>query len=274
MLGALGLLLTIGATSLVGRLSRRRQDAEALAAENAHLYAEQRSVAQTLQHSLLAEAFPEIGGLEFAARYIAGVEGIDVGGDWYDVVRLDHGNILMVVGDVSGRGLEAATMMASLRYSARAYAADGHSPATILAKLSMLANIARDGHFATVLCAALDVASGRVRVANAGHPAPLLIGPTGAEFIQTDIGVPVGVGGEPTYAEVTFTFPRGSTLLLYTDGAIERRREPLDAGLQRLEDVSSRAQGSLEEVLDAIVSGVLADGAEDDTAMLGVRWRS
>ncbi|MDQ1511512.1 MAG: hypothetical protein QOG50_3356, partial [Actinomycetota bacterium] len=274
MLGALGLLLTIGATSLVGRLSRRRQDAEALAAENAHLYAEQRSVAQTLQHSLLAEAFPEIGGLEFAARYIAGVEGIDVGGDWYDVVRLDHGNILMVVGDVSGRGLEAATMMASLRYSARAYAADGHSPATILAKLSMLANIARDGHFATVLCAALDVASGRVRVANAGHPAPLLIGPTGAEFIQTNIGVPVGVGGEPTYAEVTFTFPRGSTLLLYTDGAIERRREPLDAGLQRLKDVSSRAQGSLEEVLDAIVSGVLADGAEDDTAMLGVRWRS
>lgn len=274
MLGALGLVLTLGAISLVGRLSQRRRDAEALAAENAHLYAEQRSVAQTLQHSLLAEAFPEIGGLEFGARYVAGVEGIDVGGDWYDVVRLDHGNILMVVGDVSGRGLEAATMMASLRYSARAYGAEGHSPATILTKLSMLASVGRDGHFATVLCASLDVASGRVRVANAGHPTPLLIGPTGAELVQTDIGVPVGVRGEPTYSEVTFMFPRGSTLLLYTDGAIERRGEPLDAGLQRLKDVSSRAQGSLEEFLDTIVSGVLTDGAEDDTAMLGVRWRS
>jgi len=274
MLGVLGLLLTFGAMLLVGRLSRRRQDAESLAAENAHLYAQQRSVAQTLQHSLLAEAFPEIGGLEFGARYVAGVEGIDVGGDWYDVVRLDHGNILMVVGDVSGRGLEAATMMAALRYAARAYGAEGHSPATILTKLSMLASVARDGHFATVLCATLDVASGRVRVANAGHPVPLLIGPGGAELVQTNIGVPVGLGGEPTYSEVTFMFPRGSTLLLYTDGAIERRREPLDAGVQRLMDVSSRAQGSLDEVLDAIVSGVLADGAEDDTALLGVRWRS
>ena len=165
-------------------------------------------------------------------------------------------------------------MMASLRYSARAYAVEGHSPATILTKLSVLASVARDGHFATVLCASLDVASGRVRVANAGHPAPLLIGPTGAELVQTDIGVPVGVRGEPTYSEVTFMFPRGSTLLLYTDGAIERRGERLDVGLQRLKDVSSRAQGSLEEFLDTIVSGVLTDGAEDDTAMLGVRWRS
>jgi serine phosphatase RsbU (regulator of sigma subunit) len=274
MLGALGLLLTFGAVLLVGRLSRRRQDAEGLAAENAQLYAEQRSVAQTLQHSLLAEAFPEIGGLEFGARYVAGVEGIDVGGDWYDVVRLDHGNILMVVGDVSGRGLEAATMMASLRYSARAYGAEGHSPGTLLTKLSALASVARDGHFATVVCAVLDVSSGRVTVANAGHPVPLLSTPTGGEFIQTPIGVPVGIGGTPTYSEVEFTFPRGSTLLLYTDGAIERRGERLDVGMQRLQDVSSRATGSLDEFLDTIVNGVLAEGADDDTAMLGVRWRS
>jgi serine phosphatase RsbU (regulator of sigma subunit) len=268
------LVLTLGASSLVGRLSRRRRDAEGLAAENAQLYAEQRSVAQTLQHSLLAEAFPEIGGLEFGARYVAGVEGIDVGGDWYDVVRLDHGNILMVVGDVSGRGLDAATMMASLRYSARAYGAEGHSPGTILTKLSALASVARDGHFATVLCAVLDVASGRVTVANAGHPVPLLSTPTGGEFVATPIGVPVGVGGTPTYSEVEFTFPRGSTLLLYTDGAIERRGERLDVGMQRLKDVSTRAKGSLDEVLDTIVNGVLADGADDDTAMLGVRWQS
>jgi hypothetical protein len=170
ILGAFGLLLTLGAAMLVERLTRRRMDAEGLAIENARLYAEQRSVAQTLQHSLLAEAFPEIEGLEFAARYVAGVEGIDIGGDWYDVVRLDSGNILIVVGDVSGRGLEAATMMASLRYAARAYAVEGHSPALILTKLAALVSVARDEHFATVLCGLLNVADGRVTVANAGHP--------------------------------------------------------------------------------------------------------
>jgi serine phosphatase RsbU (regulator of sigma subunit) len=273
LIGLLGVALTLGAATLVGRLTRRRQQAEVLATENARLYAEQRSVAQTLQHSLLAEAFPEIGGLEFGARYVAGVEGIDIGGDWYDVVRLDHGNILIVVGDVSGRGLEAATMMAALRYSARAYAVDGHSPATILTKLSGLASVARDGHFATVLCGLLDVGTGRVTVANAGHPAPLLTTPTGAEFIETIIGVPVGVGRGTSYSEVEFAFPRGSTLLLYTDGAVERRGERLDVGLQRLLDASSGVDGTLEEFLDAIVSGVLMDGAVDDTALLGIRWR-
>jgi serine phosphatase RsbU (regulator of sigma subunit) len=273
LIGLLGLVLTFGAATLVGRLTRRRQQAEGLATENARLYAEQRSVAQTLQHSLLAEAFPEIGGLEFGARYVAGVEGIDIGGDWYDVVRLDHGNILIVVGDVSGRGLEAATMMAALRYSARAYAVDGHSPATILTKLSGLASVARDGHFATVLCGLLDVSSGRVTVANAGHPAPLLTTPTGAEFVETIIGVPVGVGRGTSYSEVEFAFPRGSTLLLYTDGAVERRGERLDVGLQRLLAASSGVSGTLDEFLDAIVSGVLMDGAVDDTALLAIRWR-
>jgi serine phosphatase RsbU (regulator of sigma subunit) len=271
-LGLLGLALTLGAATLVGRLSRRRRDAEELASENAHLYAQQRSVAQTLQHSLLAEAFPEVGGLEFGARYVAGVEGIDIGGDWYDVVRVEPGKVLLLVGDVSGRGLEAATMMASLRYAARAYAVEGHSPAAILTKLSALASVARDGHFATVLCASLDIATGRVTVANAGHPVPLLVTETAAEVVENDIGVPVGVGGAPTYSEVEFAFPRGSTLLLYTDGAIERRGERLDVGVQRLRDVSRGVDGSLEVFLDRIVSGVLADGAADDTAMLGVRW--
>ncbi len=274
MLGVLGLLLTFGAASLVERLTRRRLDAERLAGENARLYAQQRSVAQTLQHSLLAEAFPQIDNLECAARYIAGVAGIDIGGDWYDVVRLERGNILFVVGDVSGRGLEAATMMAALRYGARAYAAEGHAPNMILSRLSGLVSVARDGHFATVLCGLLDVASSRLTVANAGHPQPLLITPTGAEFVATDIGVPVGVDAGTPYAQVEVSFPPGSTLLLYTDGAIERRGEPLDVGLQRLKDLSVGADGPLDEFLSRIVDGVTAAGTEDDTALLAVRWQN
>ena len=119
ILAIIGGLLTASAAALVARLSLRRRDAESLAAENARLYSRQRSVAQTLQHSLLMETFPPVDGLDFAARYIAGVDGIDIGGDWYDVVDLENGTVLLVVGDVSGRGLEAATTMASLRYAAR-----------------------------------------------------------------------------------------------------------------------------------------------------------
>lgn len=273
MLALLGVVITAGAGLLVSRLTSRRTDAEALALENARLYAQQRTVAQTLQHSLLAEAFPQIGGLEFAASYVAGVEGIDIGGDWYDVVRLDGGNILLVVGDVSGRGLEAATMMASLRYAARAYAAENHPPGVILSKLSALVSIARDGHFATVLCGMLDVANGRIRVANAGHPEPLLIGASGAEFIATSVGVPVGVHVDDPYPEVEFAFSRGSTLLLYTDGAIERRGEHLDIGLQRLKDVSLGAVGTLDAILTQVAEGVVGAQAEDDTALLGIRWK-
>jgi serine phosphatase RsbU (regulator of sigma subunit) len=273
MLGLLGLVLTLGAASLVARLTRRRKDAEVLAGENAQLYAQQRTVAQTLQHSLLAEAFPEIGGLEFAARYVAGEEGIDIGGDWYDVVRLEQGNILLVVGDVSGRGLEAATMMASLRYSARAYAVEGYSPSVILSKLSGLFNISREGHFATVLCGLLDVSHGRLTLANAGHPEPLLITAAGAEFVATRIGVPVGVRSAAPYEEVEVPFPRDATLLLYTDGAVERRREPLDVGQQRLKNASVGPAGSLDELLAKIAHDVIADTAEDDTALLGIRWQ-
>jgi serine phosphatase RsbU (regulator of sigma subunit) len=273
ILGLGGLVLTLGAASLVERLTRRRIDAEGLAVENARLYAQQRSVAQTLQHSLLAEAFPEIEGLAFAARYVAGVEGIDIGGDWYDIVRLESGNILLVVGDVSGRGLEAATMMAALRFAARAYAVEGHAPAAILSRLSALVSVARDEHFATVLCGLLDVATGRVALANAGHPVPLLVSPGGAEYVATDIGVPVGVSTSAPYTEVTVTFPRDATLLLYTDGAIERRGEHLDVGLQRLADVSMRASGPLDDFLDQVIAGVIRDNAEDDAALLGIRWQ-
>ena len=131
------------------RLVRRRTHAEFLAEQNARLFSEQRSVAQTLQHSLLPEQLPDFDGLELAVRYVPGVDGVEIGGDWYDVIGRDNGDIIFVVGDVSGRGLRAATVMASLRYAIRAYAAQGDDPAIILAKLAKLIDIVRDGHFAT-----------------------------------------------------------------------------------------------------------------------------
>ncbi len=152
LLVAIGVLVSLSAAVLVERLIRQRERAQALArelevsaAENARLLADQRTVAYTLQHSLLPEHLPEVPGLDLAVRYVAGVEGVDIGGDWYDVLPLDDGKLLFVIGDVSGRGLRAATVMASLRYAIHAYAADGDAPDVILTKLSNLLDVERDG---------------------------------------------------------------------------------------------------------------------------------
>jgi serine phosphatase RsbU (regulator of sigma subunit) len=273
-LAALGLLITAAAVWLIERLTRRRRQAEALAEENGRLYANQRSVAQTLQHSLLADVLPEVAGLEIAARYVAGVEGIDIGGDWYDVIPFDDSRVLVVVGDVSGRGLHAATMMAALRYSMRAYAAQRSSPAEILRALSNLVSVRRDGHFATVLCALIDVAGRTITCANAGHPEPLVVDGQDAQFIETTIGVPIGVWPDAQYDEVITTLPRRATLFMYTDGLVERRGEALDVGLQRLAEAAVTNQSSLDNVLGAMVARSIPDGSDDDAALIGVRWQN
>ena len=230
----LGLALTLGAATLVERVSRRRAEAEALADENAELYASQRSVALTLQHSLLTETFPDLPGVEIAASYVAGVEGIDIGGDWYDVIALANDGVFIAVGDVSGRGLQAATTMAALRFAIRAYVAQGDGPGAVLSKLSSIVNVSEDGNFATALCATVDLSNHTMTCANAGHPQPLLVTQEAATFVTTEIGLPVGVRRETTYCETTTSLPPRGTLLFYTDGLIERRGESLDVGLARL----------------------------------------
>ena len=272
LLALMGFALTVAAAALVEGLIVRGREAEKLANENAELYAAQRSVAQTLQHSLMAEDLPHIPGIELAARYVAGVEGIDIGGDWYDVITLSPNRILIAVGDVSGRGLTAATMMASLRFAIRAYATQGDAPATILTKLSDLVDLRRDGNFATALCATIDLDDHVVRCANAGHPEPLLVAGDGTRYLTTNLGVPVGLREKPQYAEIATSLPPDSTLLFYTDGLIERRNETLLEGRDRLAQAAVGAQGSLESMLSAIVDDVIPNGSPDDTALLGVRW--
>ena len=133
--------------------SAGRDQADSLAEQNRELYTNQLSVARQLQQSLLPQRMPEIDGLEVSARYVPGVAGLDIGGDWYDVIDIDHERAIIVVGDVSGRGVEAGTLMASLRYAIRAFASRGDDPAAILAGLTRLLDLEQDGHFATVLCA-------------------------------------------------------------------------------------------------------------------------
>lgn len=269
-----GTLLALGATLTTEGLVRRRGRAEHLAIEVGRLYGEQRTIAETLQRALLPDELTTVAGLDIEARYVPGVDGVEIGGDWYDVIPYEDGRILVVVGDVSGRGLGAARVMASLRFAVRAYAEEGEAPGSILSKISRLVNLGRDGHFATVLCALVDVDRRECIVANAGHPAPLLLSAGAGHYLTTVVGPPVGVSSGVDYDSVTCSIPSSATLLIFTDGLIERRGESIDVGLERLVTMAVGApSGSLDSLLTSVVGDMTPDGSNDDVAMLGLRWQ-
>ena len=278
---AIGAVIALAAALLTDRLVHRRRRAEELARsldlaaeENRRLYAEQRSIAQTLQHAFLPEALPELDGLQTSVRYLPGISGIDVGGDWYDIVALDAATVVIIVGDVSGRGLRAATTMASLRNATIAYAMERDGPGTVLAKLDRLVRATPHDYFATVLCAQIEIDAHRLTLASAGHYAPLLLDGEGARFADLRVGAPVGAGDGTPYPEVTVTVGTGATVIAYTDGLIERRSEVVDVGLARLRDSAATAAGSLDELVTQLVADLGHHEGDDDTTILGIRWRA
>jgi hypothetical protein len=266
-----GVLLTIGATLLTGRLVARRRRAQELAEENRRLYAEQRTIAMTLQRALLPSVFPRLDGIEIGARYEAGVRGIEVGGDWYDLILLDKRRLLMVVGDVSGRGLAAATAMASLRFAIQ-YAARESAPEVFLPRLTATHRVNTTGHMATVACAEIDLVSREVRVTSAGHLPLLLVANGSSEYLRSTVGPPVGVDPDAHYVSSTYPVPPGATLLGYTDGLVERRGEILDDGLERLRRAAAGVDGTVDELIDRVVEVVRGADAADDTAIAAIRW--
>jgi serine phosphatase RsbU (regulator of sigma subunit) len=268
-----GLVMTALATLAIRRLIDRRSEAEDLSHQIEDLYDRQRTIAQTLQRSLLPDRLPQPDGLEVAARYEAGAQGMEIGGDWYDVVE-SNGGILVVIGDVSGRGLSAGATMAELRFSARAYAQEGHPPDAILTKLGNLLDVSVNGHFATVLCARIDTARRRVDLASAGHPGPVLVEGGRARLVPVHAGIPVGVRASAQYVATSVGVAPGATLLTFTDGLYERRGETVDAGLERVRRrIEEHAASRLDALLDHVVAAVV-DGSDDDTAILGIRWQS
>ncbi len=275
----IGVVLSLGAGILTLRLVQRREAAELLAVrleravdENRRLFAEQRTIAQTLQHALLPDPLPEIRGAQASGRFEPGQRGVEIGGDWYDVIPQDDEHLLLVVGDVSGRGLRAAETMASLRYAIRAYAAQYDGPAVILTKLSKLLSVSSTGQLATVLCVLIDVDGHEVTFASAGHLPPLLISDGHGEYMRTEVGLPVGVQEDPSYASSTLTVPHLATLLAFTDGLVERRGEHLDRGLERLRQEASADLAALPDLLSRLVARLCASPSEDDAAIVGLRW--
>jgi serine phosphatase RsbU (regulator of sigma subunit) len=276
-----GLALSLIACLLAGRLVRGRRQAEQLAEsldrladENELMYTEQRNIAQTLQHALLPETLPEVRGLKVSARYVAATSGVEVGGDWYDVVAAGEHRALLVIGDVSGHGLRAATTMASLRHATLAYAAHDARPAAILGRLAQYVNGASHDYFATVLCVLIEVEAHRMTLASAGHLPPLLVENGAAGFVEMTAGVPIGVQDESSYEETEITVPPNATLVAFTDGLVERRGEIIDTGLARLRAAAGGRPLSLEELVAILPQALASDGHHDDTAIVGIEWQN
>jgi serine phosphatase RsbU (regulator of sigma subunit) len=275
-----GALITLAAALVTERLARRRRDAERLASDldrvasqNREMYTEQRSIAQTLQHALLPESLPAFTGLQVSALYIPAA-GLDVGGDWYDIVSTHEDRALVMIGDVSGHGLRAATVMASLRHAALAFASEDSRPGSVLARLSDFVNTTQHTYFATMLCMLIDIRARRLTVASAGHVAPLLLDGDDGHFVEFEVNVPIGVRRDSPYQEACMSVAPHSTLIAFTDGLVERRGEPLDAGLARLREEAAQRSTALDELLERVARSLASHDHHDDTAIVGIRWQS
>ena len=259
-----GLLLTALAAFVARQLVRGRSAAESNTAEQSALFLR-------LQRALLPQVNPVIPQIEIASRYEAGARGVDIGGDWYSVIRVDRERFAFVVGDVSGHGVDAVAVMAHARFTLRAYLFDGDSPDVALQKCSRQFDITVDDHLITAVVGIGNWRTGQFVVANAGHP-PLLLATAGqTEFISIPAGPPLGIGPS-SYKAATLTLVGGSTLIAYTDGLIERRTEGIDAGLQRLVDVVEPiAHEPVEDLVTQTLASMRDDDAADDIAVLALR---
>ena len=275
-----GALLTLGAAvvtyQLVGRRRSAERDAQTIATlyrQLDGLYGEQRSIAETLQRALLPQRNPEVPNLEVASRYLAGTDGMEIGGDWFSLIEIDDRHFAFAVGDVSGKGVDAASIMARLRFTIRAYLTEGHAPDVVLEMCSRQLNVNRDGHLCTVLIGVGDADSGVISLANAGHLNPLRISGTSCEFVSTDVGLPLGVAPS-SYSVTTLQLTSGSTFVAFTDGLVERRGESIDLGLERLVLAAAGPIPHVDDLLSRLLGTVGPQGSDDDVAVLAFRWTS
>lgn len=234
--------------------------------------AEQQRLTVQLQHAIMPAAEPSIEafGLRIAVRYRPSGGDHVVGGDWYDAVVLPSKQVLLSVGDITGHGIKAATGMVVLRNALRGLAATGAGPGQMLTWLNLVAHHLTDHILATAVCGVYEPETRVLRWARAGHPAPVLVRSGRATALPLLSGVLLGALAEGTYEQGEVQLEVGDTLLLYTDGLIERRDVPLDECLERLLAVSARFEGTLEDRLDDLLDGSDSN-TDDDTCVVGLQ---
>ena len=244
----------------------------ALALENARLYEQERQIASTLQRSLLAGDLPG-GDSRFAleAHYQAAGQDLEVGGDWFDAFLIAKDRLAVAVGDVVGRGIDAATTMGQLRSAIRALAGDGVGPARLLQGLDRFVDRVESARMATVAYAEVDLANGDLTYACAGHLPPLLQEPTGLPAYLTEArsGALGARAGDLRRTERTRRLPAGSRLLLYTNGLIGRRGRPLDKGYELLSrEFGRRRDAPLLGVAQSLAETLVGRDHADDVCLI------
>lgn len=241
--------------------------------QRALLYDQEHELATGLQTAMLPGHIPHVPGLTMATRYRPARARGGIGGDWYDAVALPDGRIVAVVGDVQGHDVTAAAVMGQLRIALRAYAAEGHPPATVMARSSaFLAELDTD-RFATCLLVVLDPDTGLMTSVRAGHLGPVLRRPDGScVWLDTPAGLPLGLAApaaHPAYTTAETMLEPGSTLLLCTDGLIESRTKDIDQGRDQLIDAVRGGPARPDRLADHLLHTMRAyTGQEDDVAML------
>jgi PAS domain S-box-containing protein len=273
----------IGAVSFVAAESGIRYDERdlelaedlarraALAIDNAMLFKREHEAAVILQRSLLPESLPELVGIGLAARYEPAAPGLEVGGDWYEVVARDDGTVAVTIGDVAGRGVRAASVMGRVRPALRAVVAEGHPPEEAIRRLDALIKESDGPEMATVFHLHYDPEAQAGEYVRAGHPPALLRLPDGRVTDLDGRGVaPLGILDQDEFRPHAVEIPHGSLLLLYTDGLIERRGADLTAGLERLREVFSRSPAAPDACLAQIADEYRAEQIPDDVAMLAI----
>ncbi|HEX3958426.1 MAG TPA: SpoIIE family protein phosphatase [Trebonia sp.] len=241
--------------------------------DNARLYTREHDAAVILQRGLLPRDIPPVAGLEVAYRYQPASRAAEIGGDWFDVIPLDHGQVALVVGDVTGHGISAAAIMGQLRTTTAALARLGCRPGQIMRQLNCVLAAHGDEAGATCLYAVYDPGSRRCRLVSAGHLPPALRRPGGtSEFIEVPPGLLLGAG-PGRYPAVDTQLSEGSVLALYTDGLIERPGEDIGIGMSRLaRALAAGPTRSLDDLCDSVLAS-LAPRPRDDIALLLARSR-
>ncbi|MGN6676272.1 MAG: SpoIIE family protein phosphatase [Streptosporangiaceae bacterium] len=233
--------------------------------------AEERYLALRLQEAITPSAEPFVAaGLEIAAIYRPFGLGELVGGDWYDTIELPDGQILLVIGDVAGHGLDAVTGMVAMRNGLRGLAATGAQPGTLLSWLNRAACHFKPGVMGTVICGCYDAATGSLTWARAGHLPPVLVRGGHAQLMQGPSGIMFGVDPGAVFTEATTVLMSRDTLLLFTDGLIERRDQSIDGSIDALLQRASHPADDIGRYADELVVEASSD-TEDDTCLLAVR---
>ncbi|MFI1432125.1 SpoIIE family protein phosphatase [Streptomyces lydicus] len=239
----------------------------------AMLYDQEHDLAAELQQAMLPRRIPGVPGAQIAVRYRSARMGRDIGGDWYDVIPLPNGRVAAVIGDVQGHDTQAAALMGQLRIVLRAYAAEGHSPATVMGRASAFLNELETERFATCIYVDADLTTGAARIVRAGHVDPLLRHAEGlCRRLPVAGGLPLGISSEfrrLDYPVTTVQLAPGDTLLLCTDGIVERPGIDLDDGMRQLAREVRDGPQDVQQLADRLCG---ADRAgDDDMALLLMR---